>query len=467
MKNMIKGTNATVLSLAVVGIFIVLTIFLHSLKGTQFDLTKNKKFSLSDSTITTLANLDKPVNVIAFTDPGAGVINRQVKDLLEEYHKRNSKFTYEEVDPKKKPTIAEQYQIDQYGTIVFESEGKTKYLYSDDLFGQGQSENTYAFSGEEKFTRAIQSLVSGEKHKVYFITGHGELTSSNAAALKSSLENENYEVADLNIVKEAKIPDDAETVFVLGPQVDISDSEANVLQAYLKDKGKLLFALDLAKDMEQWKNWPAILGIYGVKSMNAMAIEAQQALAQDPRLIVPQYRYSDITKKLDQEGRITLLPIAMALSSSKDNSDYSAQPLLNTTDKSFGKTNLSAFTGAKRITTNDLKKTDADLKGPFDLAYAIQGVKDSKPKAIIIGNGTMMSNEFFTQQGNRDFILNSIGWLQEQKNLITIRPQEEAQLQQAFITPGKLMSIFIGLVVVFPLLFVVTGGVIWWRRRKG
>ena len=45
MNKWIRGTNATVLSIAAIGIFILLTIFLHSLKGFQVDLTKNKNFT--------------------------------------------------------------------------------------------------------------------------------------------------------------------------------------------------------------------------------------------------------------------------------------------------------------------------------------------------------------------------------------------------------------------------------------
>ena len=94
MKKWIRGTNAIVRSAAVIGIFILLTVFLHTVKGFQWDLTASKKFTLSDQTITVLKELDKDVNVIAFTSSSMEYYNRQISDLLEEYGKRNSKLTF-------------------------------------------------------------------------------------------------------------------------------------------------------------------------------------------------------------------------------------------------------------------------------------------------------------------------------------------------------------------------------------
>lgn len=467
MKQWIKGANAAVLSAAVVGIFILLTFFLSSLKGVQWDLTANKKFTLSDQTLTTLKNLQQDVHVIAFTDPGAGVANRQVTDLLEEYKKRTGKLTWEEVDPKKKPSVAQKYQIDQYGTIVFESGGKTKNVYSSDLFAAGASQGSYAFQGEEKFTGAILSLTSGEKKTAYLLTGHGELTLSQASQFRRSLENENLELKELNLLKEAAIPEGAETLFVLSPQKDISEKEAELVLAFLKGKGKLLMTLDIAKDMESWKHWSSIMEAVGVKNQKALVLESRKTLSTDPLTIIPTYGYHDITKKLDEQDRITVLPGAMALTRSENtSSDFSASSLLRTSDQAYAKTNLSLFTSGTRLKMDDIKQADADLKGPLDLAYAVTD-KESKPKAVVIGNGVLLQDGLIEEQGNLDFALNSVGWLQEQKDLVTIRPREEAQLQQAYISAEKGKLIFFGTVVAFPLLFLVTGGVIWWRRRKG
>ncbi|WP_438449325.1 GldG family protein [Gorillibacterium sp. sgz5001074] len=465
MKNWIKGTNAAVLSLAAVGIFILLTIFLHSMKGVQWDLTANKKFTLSDKTVSTVKSLDKEVHAIAFTQEGQSVVSRQIKDLLDEYHKLNDKFTWEEVDPKKKPAIAQKYQIDAYGTIVFEGNGKTKSVSSSELFGYGSDQTTYTYDGESKFTQAILDLISGQKHVAYVVTGHNELPMTNASEFKRGLENEGVEWKDLNLFKDGAIPQDAETLVILSPQKDLSEQEAKLITDYLADKGKLYMTVDLAKDMDKWTHWTKVLDAVGVKSQNALVVESSKTLSSDPLTIVPQYGYHDITKKLEQQQVIVAMPGVMSLTAQTDKTGFTASSLLRTGDQGYGKTNLAPFTSNTRLTQEVIKKTDADLKGPLDLAYAV--TKDDKPKAVVIGNGLFLRDDWIAEQSNRDFALNSVNWLSGQKELVTIRPREEKAPQQVYIALSKQKLIYWGTILVFPLCFLVLGGFVWWRRRKG
>ena len=41
----------------------------------------------------------------------------------------------------------------------------------------------------------------------------------------------------------------------------------------------------------------------------------------------------------------------------------------------------------------------------------------------------------------------------------------ERPLRQAYVPAGEALAIFLGTVVLLPVIFLVTGGVIWWRRR--
>jgi ABC-type uncharacterized transport system involved in gliding motility auxiliary subunit len=464
LKSWIKGSNAVVLSLAVVGIFIVLTIFLHSLKGVQWDLSKNKNFTLSDQTKTTLQQLKKEVHVLAFSNQD-GTVDREISDMLSAYHKLNGKLTYEEVNLVKKPTVANQYNVKEYNTIVFVSEGKTKVVSPADLFTQGATQGTENFNGEQKFTQAIVNLNSTVKHKVYVVTGHGELTSAAASSFTSSLDQEGYDVKDLNLVKEAQIPADAEALILLAPQKDISDSETKLIQDYVKGKGKLIFALNLVPDMEKWKNWFAILNTLGVKNQLSLAIE-KNSKAGDPFTVVPEYGTHAITDKLLQQNLVTVFPDALGLTTDTANTAYSSTVLLKTTDQSFGKTNISRFTTQEPLTPADVEQKAADAKGPLNLALAIQDM-DSKPKAIVIGNGYIFDNQLLNQYGNHDFVMNSLGWLQEQKDQLTIRPRQLDIPQQVMISPSQASLIQYTSLILIPLVILLLGAGIWWRRRKG
>jgi hypothetical protein len=404
------------------------------------------------------------VHVLAFSD-AQGNVDPEVTDMLSAYRKQNSKVTYELVNLVKKPALATQYKVTQYNTIVFESGGKTNLISPDTLYTQGASQTTQNFNGEQKFTQAIISLISDVKHKVYLVTGHGELTSATASTFTSSLQQEGYDVTDLNLVKEAKIPADAETIIVLAPQKDLSDQETKIIQDYVKGKGKLMFSVGLTPDMDKWKNWYTILNSVGLTNQLSLAIE-QNSQAGNPLTIVPDYSAHDITSKLQEQNLVTVLPEALGLKADANNKDFQSAPLLQTTAQSYGKTNLSRFTSQVPLTQTDVAQAAADIKGPLDLAYAIQD-KDSKPKAIVIGNGLLFGNDLLNQYGNHDFVMNSLNWLQEQKNQITIRPREEAAAQQIMMTPSQARLVQYISLLVFPLLILLLGGGIWWRRRKG
>ncbi|MFH5187503.1 GldG family protein [Paenibacillus sp. TAB 01] len=461
MNKWIRGTNAVVLSLAVIGIFIVLTIFLNSSKTMQIDLTQNKQFTLSDQTVQTLKTLDKDVHIIAFTssqtDP---LMSRQVSELVQEYKKRNGKIVFDQYDMEKNPEVAQQYEVDPSGSLVVESGTQKKSIYYYDMFQQGQDQGEYNFSGEQKLTQALVNLNVKDKTKVYFLSGHSEIPLNQMTLWQSGLEGENYEVKDLNLLREGKIPDDAQSLFIIGPKTDLSDSEATVIKDYLNGKGKLYMALGFDENMTtKWKNIDSLLALYGVQDQHAVAVEPKQSKLYSPLTIIPEYGSHDITKKLQDYNLLTLMNLAISLSS-QPVADYPATSILQTTEQAYGETDIA------QLLQNKTNKDDKDIKGPLNLGYAVSD-KDNKPKAIVLGGSTFLRDDVISQQGNRDFALNSVGWLQEQKDQVTIRPRENPKMPTAAITGGQAQMIFYGTVLLFPLFFLLVGGSIWWRRRRG
>lgn len=463
MNKWIRGTNAVVLSLAVIGIFIVLTIFLNSMKGMQLDLTKNKKFTLSEQTTQALGALDQDVRIVSLTsDRTDPYIKRQVVELVQEYKKRSGKITFDEYDIVKQPAVAQQYEVDPSGTLVVESGTQKNTIYYYDMFLPGQQQGDYQFSGEEKLTQALVNLNSTEKRKAYFLSGHNEIPLDQMNTWRSGLESENYEVEDLNLLREGKIPDDAEVLFIIGPENDISDQEAELIRTYLNGEGKLYLALGFNQNMaSQWKNIDSLMSAYGIKDQYAVAIEPKQSMLYDPLTIIPEYGEHPITQKLEEYNLLTMMTLAVTLNVDQPNENYTATSILRTTDAAYGETDL------KRLAeSSQSSKDQTDIQGPLNLGYVVEN-KDGKPKAVVLGGSTLFVDRVISQQGNRDFALNSVAWLQEQTNQVTIRPRQGDAFQTALVTAGQANLIFYGTVLLFPLLFLMFGGAIWWRRRQG
>ena len=102
----------------------------------------------------------------------------------------------EYIDPDKKPTVAQQNEMQQYGTIVFNYKGRTERVTS----------NT-----EQDMTNGIIKVVSGQQRKIYFTQGHGEKDTASTerdgyGTIAAALGRENYTVEKLVLAQRARCP---------------------------------------------------------------------------------------------------------------------------------------------------------------------------------------------------------------------------------------------------------------------
>ncbi len=115
------GSNALVLSLAFLGIVLVINYLVYK-NPLRWDLTEDKVHTLAEETLATLESREKPVMAKAFTsrmDP------TQTKDLLEQYeYYSKDQFEYEFIDPESDPVAAQQANVSRDGTMVLEMDGR-------------------------------------------------------------------------------------------------------------------------------------------------------------------------------------------------------------------------------------------------------------------------------------------------------------------------------------------------------
>jgi ABC-type uncharacterized transport system involved in gliding motility auxiliary subunit len=90
----------------------------------------------------------------------------------------------------------------------------------------------------------------------------------------------------------------------------------------------------------------------------------------------------------------------------------------------------------------------------------------TKPARLVVyGNSVFASNNFLSFSGNRDLFLNSISWLAEEEDQISIRPRE-AKSTPIFLTAMQGRLAFWLPVVVVPALLLVSGTSVVLRRRR-
>ena len=90
--------------------------------------------------------------------------------------------------------------------------------------------------------------------------------------------------------------------------------------------------------------------------------------------------------------------------------------------------------------------------------------KKGEGRFIALGTSALASNVYLGFQGNRDLFMNMINWLAAEEDLISIRPKPP-ESQHLNMTARQMNQIFYLGLIGLPLVIVVTGTMVWWRRR--
>src|SRR2546426_9608123 len=108
-----------------------------------------------------------------------------------------------------------------------------------------------------------------------------------------------------------------------------------------------------------------------------------------------------------------------------------------------------------------------DLKGPVSLAAVAtkpQG-ENKKSRLVVYGNSAFASNGAYGLQGNGNLFLNTVSWLAQDENFISIRPKSPDDRR---ITMTEAQGRFVNyvLVLLLPVGIIGAGIRVWVRRRK-
>jgi ABC-type uncharacterized transport system involved in gliding motility auxiliary subunit len=160
----------------------------------------------------------------------------------------------------------------------------------------------------------------------------------------------------------------------------------------------------------------------------------------------------------ERSGTATGFPISRSLDT-KNGDKTTVTKLFSTSANSFATTNLSS--PEIRIDPNK------DKKGPFTLAAAVTyntGKPNSQGRFVVVGSSRWISNSFLRFNGNRNLMLNMMNWLSSDEDLISIRPKEQED-RRINLTRAQFFTLRSVSQFLLPLIVVISGVMVWWRRR--
>lgn len=456
------GLNATILTIAVIGIVILLNILL-SRYSFRKDITESKIFQLSEQTRSILASLDKSgkiADVYLFKQEQEYIDTKTrnlIEGLLKQYEKSSNNFRLKTIDIEKNPAVAKKYGVSSAYEVVFEIEGRTKIVALMDTF-EGE-----AFNGEKAYTSAIMTVMNEKPPVVYFIQGHKEANiNKDITYLKKEIERGGYVIKTINLAAEEKIPDDASMLIDIGAKTEFIDKEISMLKGYLGAGGKAIFLMSSIYDEPKNAGLNDMFKTYGIQVNNDIVIEPK-IFINDPHNILPTFGSNEIVNKMNEQQSYMILPAARSITILPNVKDITVDSLLNSTPDSWGETSIEQDKSQKS------KFDPNDKKGPLSVAvYASKGIdQNKKMQLVVLGNELVILDEFIqsTRIGTGlDFVVNSMSALNTAVQTVTIGPKP-LDVKTIVLPYNKQVVLFYSLVLGLPGLILLTGLIIWLRRR--
>src|SRR5690554_560885 len=455
------GGYATLLTAVVLGLLILVNLLVDQVP-LKADLTKNRLFSLSDQTYQVVDRLEQEVTIYGVAETGRE--NRLVDEILQKYSNRSKKVTLEYVDPYRNPGFFRQFtdgsDISE-GSYIVACGNKYRVINSYDLFNYSY-ENPFqpqvtSLAVEERVTGAVIYVTAEKTPVIYNLTGHGE--ESLPREIREKLQRENYDLEDLALVTAGEVPENTGILLVVSPKRDFTADEEEKIREYLAGGGRALFILDLYT--AELDNIQSLLRSYGATLQPLVVVEGDgNRHAGNQVWLLPQMENHEILAPLRQDQIPVLIPAAQSLEIlDVKRRTLELTPLLLSSERSWGKTDLPART---------LEKEAGDVDGPLTIAMTIvdnPGSGEEETRIVLVANSDFLSRQFVNAiPGNTDFLFNSLNWLQDRQEAISIRPK--SLLTMRLRMTGFQSLLFSGIaVLLIPLGVLGTGLFVWLRRR--
>jgi len=430
-------------------IFLEIIAFNHN-KG--FDLTPDSRYSISAQTRKILKALDRDIQFTVFYGHGE---RKNHEDLFRRLSDCSSHVKYRLVDLDRNPGQARLHGIAANGQTIAESGSKKKMV---------------EFPTEDKIINAVLMLTREREQKIYFTEGHGENELKREyRALSKALKAEGWQVEALNLSGKEGVPAGASVLIVGGPKTDFFDSQLQAIAQFIQRGGKVVFMV------EPFSTLPRLNGFlkkYGIILGAGVIIDKDNKLFGGDYLVplIPYFAKGPITGSITSPCVFpTACSVEIEIEGRKE-----AGAVLGYLARSSRESWLKKVMDEKEKGKVDFQP-GVDVKGPIPVAVLVttpgsagkDGKKGPEGTIVCFGDSDFVNDEFIDMGANKDLFLNTVDWLAQEKDLISVRPKKyEYPFHHMTEEQGRWSFWFP--VVIVPCIFLMIGvGILMYRRWRG
>lgn len=434
------------------GVFVILLLLLVGLLGyftaqtrQQWDVSQNGRNSLSKASIEILQKLQGPVQVTAYATEQHvqfGGIRKIITEFVALYQRAKPDLSLTFIDPAEQPKLAQEAGVQVNGEMVI-------------TFNQRREHLTVI--NEQAFSNVLMRLARAEDKLIIALSGHGERRLDGSAnydlgEFGRQLRANGFNSQPLNLAIEQDVPANASMLMIASPQTDLLEGEVDKLLNYIDRGGNLLWLVD----QESLRGLLPLTEKLHLTLTPGVVVDPQAEQLKAPITFALGANYGQhvITNQFDY---ITVFPFSRQITIN-ENEEWHAVSLVEVAQQGW-------------VETGDLQgeiifDQDTDVEGPISIAAALtRNIQDREQRVIVVGSGHFLANTYLGNGSNLDFGINLINWLTGDEELIVIQPRATLD-SQLVLSESELTLIVVGFLILLPLLFLVSGIVIWWRRRR-
>lgn len=492
------------LAVVLCAVVVVLVNVVAARRYTRWDLTTNKRYSLSPATVQTLRDLPEVVQIWVLLGP-SDPLEQSVKQLLVAYQAETTKLEVHYVDPDRDTAaledVRQRFKIETGRTeqghvvtdaVVVVARGDRRwFLTAADMIEISGGEGAEVKPKEEQaLTGAVRNVLGGSKARICFTTGHGEMSPLEAGergvgVLRDVLEKDNYEVTVVDPGGPgAKEPFAGCTLAVVaGMRGGFAAEEADRLRAWLLAGGNLFVAASPITGETPTGMAPSgldrVLAPFGLALDDALVVETDEERAFPGTggiRFVAEPKAHPVTTSLvrsDERRDVprVVLHFARPLHKVAAEGGASAQELLVTSPGAFG---LLSVAGAADWKDAPVKGA-SDLGGPLVVAMASERPKTESgaphgPRVVVLGTASALTASTFREplpvRGAALFVESAISWLAAKPQVLDV-PARSAVAAGLRITDDARAEIRRYVLFFMPGAVALAGVVVALVRRAG
>jgi len=429
---------------------VVLSGWLAARHDRFWDWTTSRRNSLSQESELVVARLmerqSDPLRITVFADrhhPVAGGISQ----LLARYRPSGLDLAVTFVDPQLFPEEARAAEVSLLGQMLLEYRGRRE---------------TLSELSEAALTAAIARLDRDQVAWVAVLEGHGERSiegqgATGLARFADFLRGQGLRLQPLDLARRAAVPDNTRLLLLSVPAIDLFPGEIEGLIDYLERGGNLLWLMDPG----DLGGLAPLLDYLGIVPLPGILVDANvgELNIQDPTVaMVASYPDQPPTRGLAGHS---LFPGALAFRAGAA-AGWSWSTPLETQQNSWNETGP--------IRGNVFRDPDLDeLPGPLPLALLLSRPHPDgagEQQVLVVGDGDFLSNAYLDSAGNRALALRLVHWLTAPEGVAAV-PARHIEDRTLVLTRTQILVVGGGSLLGLPLLFLTTGLVVRWRRRRG